>query len=176
MLVYFPRMFYLFIRYPYIYMLILIFLQWNQKEANRMNENQPSLTSIVTAYIRTYHSMHATNKIFDYFLAYSLIPKEKWVIIEQHFGWDKQLNNPDNDESGPDITNILPSLTKTNNIICRARYTEDTLEKAVSQGVKQYVILGAGLDTFVFRRSDLMGQLKVSEVDHLPHKDLNFIA
>lgn len=33
---------------------------------------------------------------------------------------------------------------------------EETLEKTVSQGVKQYVILGAGLDTFAFRRSDLM--------------------
>ena len=130
-----------------------------------MNDNQPSLTSMVTAYMRAYHSMYAKNKIFDDFLAYGLIPEDKRKLIEQHFALDKQLNTPEN-ESGSDLTNILPSLTKTNFIICRARYTEDTLEKAVKQGVKQYVILGAGLDTFAFRRPDLLEQLEVFEIDH----------
>src|SRR5665647_394653 len=131
-----------------------------------MKKNQPSLTSMFTAYMRAYHSMHSTNKIFDDFLAYSLIPDEKRVFIEQHYAQDSQLNKSDCGESGSDLTNILPPLTKTNFIICRARYTEDTLEKAVKQGVKQYVILGAGLDTFAFRRPDLLEQLEVFEVDH----------
>ena len=130
-----------------------------------MKENQPSLTSMVTAYMRAYHSMYAKNKIFDDFLAYGLIPEDKRKLIEQHFALDKQLNTPEN-ESGSDSTNVLPSLTKTSIIICRARYTEDTLEEAVNQGVKHYVILGAGLDTFAFRRPDLMEQLEVFEVDH----------
>ena len=49
----------------------------------------------------------------------------------------------------------------------RARYAEDHLEQAVrQQGVKQYVILGAGLDTFAWRRPDLLASLQVFEVDH----------
>jgi methyltransferase (TIGR00027 family) len=52
------------------------------------------------------------------------------------------------------------------NVLSRSRYTEDNLEQAVKQGVRQYVILGAGLDTFAFRRSDLLRQLQVFEVDH----------
>jgi O-methyltransferase involved in polyketide biosynthesis len=52
------------------------------------------------------------------------------------------------------------------NVIGRARYTEDTLEKAIKSGVKQYVILGAGMDTFAFRRPDLMERLEVFEIDH----------
>lgn len=130
-----------------------------------MKENQASLTSIVTAYMRAYHSKYAANKIFDDFLAYDLIPGDKRELIEQYFVLDKQLNTPES-KSGSDSTNVLPSLKKTSIIICRARYTEDTLEKAVNQGVKQYVILGAGLDTFAFRRPDLMEQLEVFEVDH----------
>jgi methyltransferase (TIGR00027 family) len=47
-----------------------------------------------------------------------------------------------------------------------ARYAEDALEKAVRQGVKQYVILGAGMDTFAFRRPEMMKHLEVFEVDH----------
>ena len=48
----------------------------------------------------------------------------------------------------------------------RAWYAEDALEKTVSQGVKQYVILGAGMDTFAFRKPEMMEKLEVFEVDH----------
>lgn len=131
-----------------------------------MNENQPSITSMVTAYVRAYHSMHSTNKIFDDFLAYSLIPEEIRTLIGHHFTEDKQLNDSENTELRSDKINALASFLRINNIIARARYAEDTLEKAVSQGVKQYVILGAGLDTFAFRRSELIEQLEVFEIDH----------
>ena len=42
-----------------------------------MNENQASFTAMMVAYMRAYHSMHDTLKIFDDFLAYDLIPEEK---------------------------------------------------------------------------------------------------
>ena len=39
---------------------------------------------MMVAYMRAYHAIHATDKIFDDFLAYDLIPEEKRVTIEQH--------------------------------------------------------------------------------------------
>jgi methyltransferase (TIGR00027 family) len=48
----------------------------------------------------------------------------------------------------------------------RSRYAEDQLSIAVERGILQYVILGAGLDSFAFRRPDLMRALHVYEVDH----------
>jgi len=48
----------------------------------------------------------------------------------------------------------------------RNRYAEDELADAVARGVSQYVILGAGLDSFAYRRPDLMRVLHVYEVDH----------
>ena len=53
----------------------------------------------------------------------------------------------------------------TENIL-RARYAEDHLMEAVSRGVGQYVILGAGLDTFAMRHTELADSLRVFEVDH----------
>jgi methyltransferase (TIGR00027 family) len=47
----------------------------------------------------------------------------------------------------------------------RARFVEDAVDTAVRDGVRQYVILGAGLDSFAYRRSDLNEGLKVFEVD-----------
>jgi methyltransferase (TIGR00027 family) len=48
----------------------------------------------------------------------------------------------------------------------RARYAEDCLEEGVRRGVKQYVILGAGLDTFAYRQPSWGGSVRIYEVDH----------
>ena len=50
-------------------------------------------------------------------------------------------------------------------VLGRARYTEDLLDAAVLSGVDQYVILGAGLDTFALRRPDLTEKIHIYEVD-----------
>ena len=46
----------------------------------------------------------------------------------------------------------------------RSRYAEDELARAVAHGVRQYVVLGAGLDTFAYRNPH--PGLRVFEVDH----------
>jgi O-methyltransferase involved in polyketide biosynthesis len=46
----------------------------------------------------------------------------------------------------------------------RARLPEDIVEQSVAACVRQYVILGAGLDTFSYRRGDLLDRLRVFEV------------
>jgi methyltransferase (TIGR00027 family) len=48
----------------------------------------------------------------------------------------------------------------------RSRYTEETVEAALQRGLNQYVVLGAGLDSFALRRRDLADRLDVYEVDH----------
>ena len=49
-------------------------------------------------------------------------------------------------------------------LVARSRYAEDTLALAVAQGVTQYVLLGAGLDTFAHRNPH--PRLRIFEVDH----------
>ena len=48
----------------------------------------------------------------------------------------------------------------------RSRFAEDELARAIGRGVAQYVILGAGLDTFAYRNPYADGALRVFEVDH----------
>lgn len=48
----------------------------------------------------------------------------------------------------------------------RSRFTEEKLDQAIRGGMTQYVILGAGLDSFAYRRPDLSDRLQVFEVDH----------
>src|SRR4051795_1405761 len=48
--------------------------------------------------------------------------------------------------------------------VMRSRFAEDELAKAVADGVRQYVVLGAGFDTFAYRNP--FPELRVFEVDH----------
>jgi methyltransferase (TIGR00027 family) len=50
-------------------------------------------------------------------------------------------------------------------IVARARFVEDLVAEEADRGVAQYVILGAGLDTFAQRRSEVASRLTVFEVD-----------
>jgi methyltransferase (TIGR00027 family) len=50
-------------------------------------------------------------------------------------------------------------------IVARARFIEDLVGERADHGVDQYVILGAGLDTFAQRRPELASRLQVFEVD-----------
>lgn len=51
-------------------------------------------------------------------------------------------------------------------VVARSRFAEDELAKAYSRGTRQYVLLGAGLDTFAYRQEGKFPGLHVFEVDH----------
>ena len=57
-------------------------------------------------------------------------------------------------------------------VVLRSRYTEDQLVAAIESGTEQYVILGAGHDTFALRRKDLADKVRVFEVDHPATQDV----
>jgi methyltransferase (TIGR00027 family) len=133
-----------------------------------MEVDQYSKTALVTAYIRAYHHEHDEPKVFDDALA----PRLVTVAGEQSGQFrlidSLQLAEPDLSKAYFDPAVALPWWVKViaGAVLSRARYGEDCLEGAVKQGVRQYVILGAGMDTFAFRRLDLGEQLQVFEVDH----------
>jgi methyltransferase (TIGR00027 family) len=61
----------------------------------------------------------------------------------------------------------LPSFPRMRALfVVRQRFVEDELFRSMAWGIAQYVILGAGLDAFVFRHPDHAGSLHVFEVDH----------
>lgn len=65
---------------------------------------------------------------------------------------------------------LLGPLLRANaayaDVITRARYAEDALKAAVGRGVGQYVIIGAGFDSFAYRRPRWAAELAVFEIDH----------
>ena len=58
------------------------------------------------------------------------------------------------------------SMSLRSSIILRSRYAEDRLHEAYKNDIRQYMILGAGLDTFPYRQPQWAKELKIFEVDH----------
>ncbi|MFH9107748.1 class I SAM-dependent methyltransferase [Streptomyces albus] len=76
-----------------------------------------------------------------------------------------RLAAPDADwRSRPDMDPATSARARAS-IVARARFTEDLVVEQASRGVDQYVILGAGLDTFAQRRPEGAGAVRVFEVD-----------
>jgi methyltransferase (TIGR00027 family) len=50
-------------------------------------------------------------------------------------------------------------------VVLRSRFAEDRLEAAVQRGVTQYILLGAGYDTFAYRQPEWARAIRVIEID-----------
>jgi methyltransferase (TIGR00027 family) len=82
-------------------------------------------------------------------------------ILEDEIGL-KLIAPPDDWQQRPDM-----KFTKRlrASIIARARFIEDLIIEQSQQGIRQYVILGAGLDTFAQRRTAIASKLQIYEID-----------
>jgi methyltransferase (TIGR00027 family) len=86
-------------------------------------------------------------------------------VLEDEIGL--RLAAPTDDWRGrPDMHPQGTSLFRAS-IVARARFIEDLVIEQAAHGVGQYVILGAGLDTFAQRRPESAAGLRIFEVD--PH-------
>jgi len=132
-----------------------------------MDEGRASRTAIATAYFRAHHCAHASPKIFEDSLAGALLSAKEREAMERFLLDGLVKHNPELARSGADRATLVGyALRGLVVVLARARYTEDRLAAAMRGGVSQYVIIGAGLDTFALRRPDLQDRLRIIEIDH----------
>lgn len=135
-----------------------------------MKQNESSLTSLVSAFGRAYHSKYDTPKIFDDYIAKDLISQEEFSAISKNMIEGIQFFNreigqrfKDNPE---EILKWVTQVQLSPTPLARAAFCENVLLNEVNLGLKQYVILGAGLDTFAFRHPELENSLDIYEIDY----------
>ncbi|HEY2405870.1 MAG TPA: class I SAM-dependent methyltransferase [Polyangiaceae bacterium] len=84
-------------------------------------------------------------------------------VIEDELGL--RLAAPDDGWRGRPDMDAQGTRPFRASIVARARFIEDLVAEQAGRGVDQYVLLGAGLDTFAQRRLELASRLRVFEVD-----------
>jgi methyltransferase (TIGR00027 family) len=118
---------------------------------NIIRTGVPSRTALRVAEVRAVHALLDEPLVLDDPIALPILgPKTKAQLLDDPF----QFNDP--------ISRGLRAA-----LVARCRVAEDELAHAVARGVRQYVILGAGLDTFAYRNPHRATGLRVFEVDHL---------
>ena len=116
-----------------------------------LSNSSESSTAIETALARAAHQlMDPEPKIFLDPLAAKIIGPQMAAYIQQ---------NQENLATNSDFLHIR------SHVVLRTRYSEDRLREAVDRGVTQYVVLGAGLDTFGYRQPEWAQRLSIFEVD-----------
>ena len=132
-------------------------------------ENKASITALMSAFARAYHSQNSNEILFDDYMARALMTDEEYSMMRQYIISGIDFFAPDKKDSFGDDEEMLRWIVETQlapTPLARAKFCDDSLKTAVMTGTEQYVILGAGLDTFAWRESELMQKLSVFEVDH----------
>ena len=128
-----------------------------------MEAGQPSITAIAAARLRAAHLLWGDPpRIFEDTFALPLSGCESEGALRTQL---ERIDAQTARRSTPELAEAMRRYM-TATVITRSRYVEDEVEQAVRRGISQYVILGAGLDSFAYRRLDLATFLRVFEVDH----------
>ncbi|MBC9931488.1 class I SAM-dependent methyltransferase [Chitinophaga qingshengii] len=107
----------------------------------------PNSTAVRTALWRALHvQLDAAPHILEDTTGLQLIAPEE--------GWQQR----------PDMDPVFSRRVRAA-MVARARFIEDLMVREADNGITQYVILGAGLDTFAQRHPDMAARLQIFEID-----------
>jgi len=115
-----------------------------------MLPGQASQTLLITSILRARHQLLDAPLILEDPIVLELVPEARDPNVLSEFGDSRQP-----------IPTLLRSL-----FAMRSRFTEDRLAQAAARGIRQYVMFGAGLDTFPWRQPDFARGMQIFAVDH----------
>ncbi len=126
---------------------------------------QKSMTALVSAFARAYHSENNTVKIFDDSVARRLLTNEEYAqIADSMSGGISFFNSSFIGDKNAALRWVTDNQLSPSPL-ARAAFTEKSLATATQIGAKQYLIFAAGYDTFAYRQPDFAKRLRIFEID-----------
>ena len=120
-----------------------------------MKKGEASQTAEAAAAVRAIHRLQGKPVVFDDAFAHQLTSP----------GWRRVATNP--------LLRWLVGQVMLKSqgpiaaqVVGRSRFAEDLLEQAIEAGISQYVVVGAGFDSFALRYRDRYSALNIFELDH----------
>ncbi|HEY3680862.1 MAG TPA: class I SAM-dependent methyltransferase [Bradyrhizobium sp.] len=133
-----------------------------------MIEATPSRTALATSLMRAAHSRLDPWPLIDDSWGDRLVSKTERDRIRERLlrTMDPDARAAAQREPASLLDNYFLANTSYPGVVMRSRYAEDALRAATQRGVRQYVLIGAGFDSFVLRRPPFSGDLEIFEIDH----------
>lgn len=132
-------------------------------------ELKPSRTALFTCLMRGIHGRYDPSPLIDDTWADRLVlPDERREIAEAAlYAFDPDRREAMKSQEPDAILHAAwHGMPIYGGVIIRTRFTEEKVQAAVERGVRQYVIIGAGFDSFAMRKPGFARHLQVFEVDH----------
>jgi methyltransferase (TIGR00027 family) len=146
-----------------------------------MKKGEASRTAEAAAAVRAIHRLHDDPVVFDDAFAHELTSSAwRTIATNRILSWL--------------VARLLLRSQRSvaAQVVGRSRFAEDLLKQAIAAGVGQYVLVGAGFDSFALRYRDSYPNLRIFELDHpdtqrvkleriaaigkLPHQFLEYVA
>jgi methyltransferase (TIGR00027 family) len=133
-----------------------------------MNDQLASRTALATALMRARHTRLDPDPLIDDAWGDRLVPDAVRTALREAALAAMDADQRARALASPEsiVDNALRASPAYGNVILRTRYTEDALQAAVARGVLQYVVVGAGFDSFSLRRPAFAREVDVYEIDH----------
>lgn len=126
-----------------------------------------SRTALATSLMRAVHTRLDPNPLIEDPWGDRLVPESAREMLRRAAlsrlegdALKKALESPDSV-----LDHAMLHSRSYPNVVTRTRYAEDALEAAVESGVEQYVLIGAGFDSFALRRPPFAAALQIFEID-----------
>lgn len=127
-----------------------------------MTEAEASRTSLIASLMRTSHTRFDRPALIHDTWADRFVPDTERTA----FLVSRGVRVEDFESLDAALAAALRTSPAYPSVILRCRWAEDALQAAVSNGLRQYVIIGAGMDSFALRRPDFANGIQIIEVDH----------
>ncbi len=124
------------------------------------------MTALVSAFSRAYHAENNKIKIFDDSVARLLLADEEYFRISKSMAEGIDFFNPNFKGTEDEALRWVVDNQLSPTPLGRAAFAEKSLQTAVIMGARQYLIFGAGYDTFAYRQPGWGDKLQIFEIDH----------
>lgn len=122
-------------------------------------------TAKVAAFARAYHTLHYQKPIFKDELAFNVLTEEEYNDISRYMTQGIQYFAPGFSGTDKEALDYVIENQLSPTPLARSVFAEKALENAVFIGATQYLLLGAGYDTFAYRVPSWSKNIHIFELD-----------
>lgn len=131
-----------------------------------MDANKASMTALAASLIRALHTRSDPAPIIDDPWGDRFVPQYMLEALYQRALAESGSSAPMQPTRGEVVDAYLRANAAYTAVVTRTRYAEDALHAAVDRGTTQYVLIGAGFDSYALRVPVSAQHLAIFEVDH----------
>ena len=124
-----------------------------------------SMTALTSLFARAWHNEEYAVRVLEDDVSRKLMTDEEYESICSHMAGGISFFSPQFEGTPKQALEYIAAEYLCPSVLSRGAFTEDSLRNAAKFGAEQYLILGAGYDTFAYRQPPYAERLKIFELD-----------